>query len=160
MTKFEKVFLNISGILLAILALSVFYEVVSRYVFNNPTIWANEISIYLMQFIVFFTMGILLIEGKHIRVTFLIERLTGNARKAFEIIIVLLIFIFALVLIIYGYQFTGNAISHGMSSPTLLEIPLWIPYSFIPIGGFLLALATTCSIIKILATSYDKEDIM
>lgn len=147
--KFEKIFLYISGAFLGILALSVFYEVISRYVFNHPTIWANEISTYLLQFLVFFTMGFLLIEGEHIRVTFLIERLKGKTRKALEMINVSLVFIFAYVLIVYGFKFTLNAYTREMASPTLLEVPLWIPYSFIPLGGVLLALAAICAIIKI-----------
>lgn len=157
-TKFEEIFLYISGVVLGVLALSVFYEVVSRYVFNRPTIWANEISVYLMQFLVFFTIGILLIEGKHIQVTFFIERLKGVPRKILEVINVSLVFIFAYVLIVYGYKFMMNAFTREMSSPTLLEVPLWIPYSFIPIGGVLLAIATICRIIHILITPNIEEE--
>jgi C4-dicarboxylate transporter, DctQ subunit len=132
---------------MAILAVSVFYDVVARYIFDSPTIWANEISIYLLQFIVFFTMGCIQMEGKQLRVTFLIERLQGTPRKILESLTSLLIVPYSLVLVVYGFKFTENAFTLGMGSPTLLEVPLWIPYSFICLGGILLALAAVCSVI-------------
>lgn len=147
--KIHHVFVYISALFMAVLAVSVFYDVVARYVFNSPTIWANEISTYLLQFIVFFTMGFMQMKGGHLRVTFLVERLHGTMSKALETFVNFLILPYAFVLVVYGYKFTENAYKLGMGSPTLLEIPLWIPYSFIFLGGFLLALGSVCSAIKI-----------
>jgi TRAP-type C4-dicarboxylate transport system permease small subunit len=139
----------VSAFLAGILALAVFYDVVARYLFNAPTIWANEISTYLLQFIVFFTIGFLQLEGKHLRVTFLLERLKGWPRKIMDALSAFLIIPYALVLVVYGYKFASNAFKLGLGSPTLLEIPLWIPYSFIFIGGALLVIASVCSVLQI-----------
>lgn len=43
----------VAAFLMAVLAFSVFYEIISRYIFNTPTIWTNEISSYMLQFIAF-----------------------------------------------------------------------------------------------------------
>ncbi|MDQ1002654.1 C4-dicarboxylate transporter DctQ subunit [Neobacillus niacini] len=146
--KIQHACVYVSSFFMAILAVSVFYDVVARYIFDSPTIWANEISIYLLQFIVFFTMGCIQMEGKQLRVTFLIERLQGIPRKILEALTSLLILPYAIVLVVYGFKFTENAFTLGMGSPTLLEVPLWIPYSFICLGGILLAVAAVCSVIK------------
>lgn len=146
--KVQKYCVFVSAFFVGILALAVFYDVVARYIFNAPTIWANEVSTYLLQFIVFFTIGFLQLEGKHLRVTFVIERLKGTPRRIMEALSTILIIPYALVLVVYGFKYMQNAFKLGLGSPTLLEIPLWIPYSFICMGGVLLAVATVCSVIK------------
>lgn len=146
--KVQQACMYVSAFLVGILAIAVFYDVVARYVFHAPTIWANEISIYILQFIVFFTFGLLQLEGKHLRVTFIIERLQGTSRKIMESLSTILILPYAYVLVVYGYKFTANAHQLQLASPTLLEVPLWIPYSFIFIGGILLAFGAICSVIK------------
>lgn len=139
----------VSAILMGSMAIAVFYDVVARYVFNSPTIWANEVATYFMQFIVFFTMGFLHLGRKHLRVTFFIERMEGSTRKVIETITDVLIIPYALVLCIYGYNLAEHAFVLGMTSPSLLAVPLWLPYSFIAAGGILLIFATIFSIIHI-----------
>jgi len=146
----QKFFLYLCGIFLGLLALVTFYEVVARYIFNAPTIWANDVSTVMLRFIVFFSMGVLLIEGRHIRITFLADRLKGVAQKAVNILTMLCILPYAYVMVEYGIKLTQNAIKMKMLSPGLLGVPLWIPYMFIPICGVLLALAVVCTVFKII----------
>ncbi|OLO37943.1 hypothetical protein BTR23_12330 [Alkalihalophilus pseudofirmus] len=138
-----------SALFMGSMAVIVFYDVITRYILNSPSIWANEVATYFMQFIVFFTMGFLHLGRKHLRVTFFIENLKGNTRKLMETITDLLIIPYAFVLVIYGYNLAEHAFNLGMTSPTLLAVPLWIPYSFIFIGGGLLISATIFSIVTI-----------
>lgn len=147
---FEKIFIYISAFFMSLLSLIIFYEVVARYVFNSPTIWVNEIATYMLQFIVFFSMGYLLLLDDHLKVTFVLDSAKGVAKKILEIITPVLVIPYAGVLVYYGYQYMDNSLQLGMVSPTLLEFPLWIPYSFIASGGALLVLASVASIIKIL----------
>lgn len=146
----QKVIVYLLAILLALLAIFVFYEVVARYGFRSPTIWTNEISSYILQFIVFFSMGYLLIEDEHLKVTFFLDRLKGKANKSLRIVNALLVIPYASVLLIYGWSITASSYERGSVSPTLLAIPLWIPYSFISIGGVLLILAGIGTILKII----------
>jgi TRAP-type C4-dicarboxylate transport system permease small subunit len=150
--------MGISGIFMAILAFSVFYEIIARYIFNSPTIWTNEISAYILQFMAFFSMGILLVEKRHVRVTFIIENLKGKARKALELFTVFLTIPYSVVLVIYGFNFTENAFRLGSKSPTLLATPLWIPYSFIMMCGILLVLAAISRMITITSENFEKEE--
>jgi TRAP-type C4-dicarboxylate transport system permease small subunit len=142
---------------MAILTFSVFYEIISRYIFDAPTIWTSELSSYMLQFIAFFSMGILLIEKRHIRVTFLIEKLTGTKRKILELFTTFLTIPYSIILVIYGFKFTENAFRIGSKSPTLLATPLWIPYSFIMICGILLIMAAISSMISIMQESYKES---
>lgn len=156
--KFERVFIYISGVFLALLSFMVFYEVIARYVFSSPTIWANEISTYLLQFIVFFSMGYLVIKDEHLKVTFVLDKLKGKAKKAVRILNNFLILPYAAILLIYGWNITASTWEREATSPTLLAVPLWIPNSFIFIGGAFLIIAAICSILKIIVEEPGLEE--
>lgn len=153
----NRVCIYISAFFMASIAFAVFYEIIARYIFDSPTIWSNELSSYMLQFIAFFTMGILLVEKRHVRVTFLIENLTGWKRKALELFTVFLTIPYSVILVIYGFNFTENAFRLGSKSPTLLAVPLWIPYSFIMICGVLLILSAISRMITITGETFDKK---
>lgn len=145
---------------LAALPVIMFYDVVARYLFNAPTIWANEIALYLLQFLVFLTAGSLTMGGEHVRVTFWIERLRGRPRLLAEAATAALIIPYAGVLVWYGLVFTSNAYRRELLSPTLLEVPLWIPYGLIPLGGGLLALAAATRVAALLIGSPAQRNAM
>ena len=51
------------------------FEVVSRYVFNEPTVWATEYSTYLLLGMTFVGLAYAQKHGSHIRVELLVGRL-------------------------------------------------------------------------------------
>ncbi|GGO62673.1 TRAP-type mannitol/chloroaromatic compound transport system, small permease component [Roseovarius pacificus] len=132
--------LGLSAAALFTLPLITAYDVALRYLFHAPTIWATEISIYLLQFAVFMTPGALLTSGNHLRVTFWIENRTGLTRRLAETVTALAVLPYAVILVWFGTVYTLRAFERGMLSPTLLQVPMWIVYSLIPLGGLLLVL--------------------
>ena len=63
----------------AIVAIMV-YEVVARYGFNAPTVWAHEISVLLAAIGFVFGGAYCMAEGTHMRITVLVENRPGLAR--------------------------------------------------------------------------------
>ena len=63
----------------AIVAIMV-YEVVARYGFNAPTVWAHEVSVLLAAIGFVFGGAYCMAEGTHMRVTVLVENRPGLAR--------------------------------------------------------------------------------
>lgn len=49
----NRVCIYISAFFMASIAFAVFYEIIARYIFDSPTIWSNELSSYMLQFIAF-----------------------------------------------------------------------------------------------------------
>lgn len=121
-----------------LIALFTFYDVLMRYLWNSPTVWVTEITIYMLQFLVFIPAGMLVIEGSHLRVTVWIESLSGRARRAAESVSTALILPYAAVLVWYGWSYTQRALDRDILSPTLLQVPMWIIYMMIPAGGILM----------------------
>ena len=87
----------VGGVLLALCALVVTYDVIARYVFRAPTGWAFEISILLMLVAVFLTVSYGLKEGSHVRVEVIVRLIPAGARKIFEVISYAFVLCYAIV---------------------------------------------------------------
>lgn len=130
---------------LGILPLIVFYDVTARYVFNAPTIWATEVSVYILQFLVFLPMGWLTSRNAHIRSTLLVDRLPPHARGVLYRVSLVLIAMLAACIAWLGWKLTAHSWSQGQVSATLLAVPLWLPHALIPLGGLLLLVSSVSS---------------
>lgn len=139
-------------IALGILPIIVFYDVMARYLFNAPTIWATEISVYLLQLLVFLPMGWLTSHNAHIRSTLLVDRLPDAAREFLYRISLLLTAALAACIAWLGWQLTVHSWQQSQVSATLLAVPLWIPYALIPLGGLLLLISALGTLIDPLST--------
>ena len=128
----------VGALAFGVLPVIVTYDVIARYVFNAPTLWANEIAVYLVQAIVFLPMGLLVIDNSHVRVTLLTDRLSPWMQARLHRFSLVMTAVFATVIVWLGWAYTAHAWKQGQLSPTLLAVPLWIPNALIPLGGLLL----------------------
>lgn len=117
-----------------------YYEVIARYVFNSPTVWAHE-SMFLMfgmQYLL--AGGFCLREGAHVRVDVLYMHLPKRWKAAANAATSFFFFVFAAALTITGGIFFWDSYSIGQVSHTEWQIPHW-PIKFaLPLGGLLLLL--------------------
>ena len=85
------------------IVLVMFYEVVSRYVFSRPTLWANELSLWIASF-VFLLAGLYAMQQRsHIRIYIIYDIMPRWAQKLSDCISVLLIVAFTFALVWGGY---------------------------------------------------------
>ncbi len=134
-TRFAEI---LSEIGLAFLMLMVFREVVWRYVFKNPSIFSVELSEYLLVFITFMSAAWVLSKDRHVNMTALIDHLPKKLRLYLDIITSILVMIFCSVLIWKGYKTVIMAYTGSYHSSSLVNFPLWISYSIIPLGTLIL----------------------
>jgi C4-dicarboxylate transporter DctQ subunit len=80
LNKVTRIIGTFAGVLLFIPALMIFYEVIMRGVFNAPTEWSIEMSVYCVLVAGFLGMPITYLEGKHIQVDLLIAHLSYKNR--------------------------------------------------------------------------------
>jgi TRAP-type C4-dicarboxylate transport system permease small subunit len=86
------------------IVLVMFFEVVSRYVFEKPTLWANELSLWIAGF-VFLLAGLYAMQQRsHIRIFIIYDLFPRWLQKLSDVLSVLLIWAFALLLIWGGYN--------------------------------------------------------
>lgn len=130
--------LTLTGILLT-------YEVVARYFFNAPTIWAAELSQLCLIWACPVAMGWALSNGRHIRVTALTSQMPPRLRQMAEALSLLVILCFSVVVLIYGYDIFLDSFERGRTTGTMLDLPAWLPEASVPVGFLLLILSClTC----------------
>ncbi len=94
---------RVTMMLIILLTTVMLYEVVLRYVFEAPTLWANELSLWLAGF-VFLTAGLYAMQQRsHIRIFLLYDVLPRWVQRLFDCISTSLIVLFACALIYGGY---------------------------------------------------------
>lgn len=140
----------LSGILIFLIAGMVFYEIVSRSLFNAPTTWASELSVYALIGSALLGSAYALNEDGHIRVDLLLDRVSIKSVKPLLVATYLLGLLFSLVLLVYGANLVFRTFLIGLSSASMLRIPMYIPYLFIPVGALLLVLAFIQKIVIII----------
>jgi TRAP-type C4-dicarboxylate transport system permease small subunit len=91
-------------LIIVILVVVMFYEVVLRYVFEAPTLWANELSLWLAGF-VFLLAGLYSMQQRsHIRIFLLYDMMPRGLQRVCDTISTLLILLFAAALIWGGWN--------------------------------------------------------
>ena len=132
---FEKWFLIIS---LAVMVLITFMQVVLRW-FDAATVWAEELSRYIMLYQVWIGASYAVREDAHIRITALIDKLTGKKRHVSETVVLTLWLIFAVWLTVEGVVLVKEIAIMGQVS-SAMRIPMTIPYASVPVGGALMSI--------------------
>lgn len=131
-------FSRVSQWVLFTLTLIVFYDVVLRYFFNSPTIWALEISEYMLVFLAFAGAADIQAKKRHIKMDFFYTRFSQGMRLCLDTLFHVCMAAFSFLLLWSSLKMTATAYKYDSFSNSLLETPLYIPYSIIPIAMFLL----------------------
>jgi TRAP-type mannitol/chloroaromatic compound transport system permease small subunit len=115
-------------------------EVVARYVFNNPTIWAWPINRQLFGVFILFGGVYTLLHGGHIRVEVLYGRFSPKMKSIANLIALVCFLVFIGVLVWQGSLMAGNSLMSGERASGTFHIPLYPFKMLIPIAAFLFLL--------------------
>ncbi len=128
----------VAGGLVVVVCAVTFYEVVSRYLFNAPTTWSLDISIYAMFWACFLGAAYTLREGGHVAVDVVVRRLGEAPRRWVALAIHGLVAIFFAVVSWQGLVACLEAYEFGEVTTSVLRFPLYLPMAAIPVGGALI----------------------
>lgn len=90
-------------VLTALTVLVMFYEVVLRYLFSAPTLWANELSLWMASFIFLFAGQYAMQQRSHIRIYVIYDLMPRWMQKTADVISCFLIVFFAFALVWGNY---------------------------------------------------------
>lgn len=105
-SRFDWIALAISRLGMALVAILVgvmFFEVVSRYAFARPTLWANELSLWLGGTIYLMAVLYATQQRSHIAITILYDWVPRSVQRIFDTISVVLVCLFAMALVWGGF---------------------------------------------------------
>jgi TRAP-type C4-dicarboxylate transport system permease small subunit len=112
-------------------------QVVLRYVFRSPLVWAEEASVFLMIWISFVGSGLAIRDGAHIAMNLLYERLPPLWSRVVLAASCLAILAFLGVLFWQGVRL---ALFVGDQPSPALRIPMTWPYLIMPVGAAFMVL--------------------
>jgi TRAP-type C4-dicarboxylate transport system permease small subunit len=130
------------AIFVPLMILSLVYEVVSRYFFHAPTLWAQDVSIFLFGYIGLLGGAFVMKERAHINVDLIYARLGPRTRAMCDVISGVVMMFFLILVVIYAWHEGIRAIHLGLRRPTDWAPPMGHFILAISIGGFLLLLQT------------------
>ena len=131
----------ISTLLFTLTGVFLSYEVVARYFFDAPTIWAAEISQLCLIWGTPIAMAWLLSARRHIRINALTERMTPGQRRVADVFSLVVIIAFSAVVTWKGWWIAQDSLVRGRTSGTMLDLPAWIGEAAIPAGFAILIIA-------------------
>ena len=148
MKHFERLVRWLAALGVALAALSligsmalIVYSVVMRYFLNQPVAWVDELVGYLLVACVMLAAADAMLEGEHLAVDIVTERLGSRGRRIALLGGIVAIALSALLLVVEGSEMVGFSRMVGLRSNGYMAAPMWIPQLLVPIGAVLLLLA-------------------
>ena len=134
-------------ILLAVMTITVLWQVASRYLLRDPSSWTDELVRFLFMWVGL--LGAAYITGlrMHLAIDILPSRSSPKNQKKLNTIIYSLVAIFALLtMVVGGVRLVYITLFLDQTSPTL-EIPLGYVYLVVPISGLFIIYYSILNII-------------
>ena len=147
---------RVTMMLIVLLTCVMLYEVVLRYVFERPTLWANELSLWLAGF-VFLCAGLYAMQQRsHIRIVLLYDAVPRWLQRVFDTISTLLIVVFAFFLIYGGYGEAFDKFYRWETFGTAFDPP--IPATLKPMVLLVVGLVAIQAVVNLIS-DWNREEI-
>lgn len=125
------------------------YEVVARYFFVRPTIWAAELSQLCLIWGCMLAMAYVLRLKRHIVVDAVTELLPRRIRWGCAALSLVLLIVFSLIVVFWGWDIFYESFRRGRTTGSLLNLPVWISELSVPVGFGLLAAQSLVDLIEL-----------
>ena len=125
------------------------YEVFMRHVFTMPTIWVDEVSRIIQIWAAFLAAGFALKYRQMVVIDLFFRQEGTPVRKWLDSFALLMIIIFSVVAVYYGFELWLNSTLKGHTTDTYLALPKWFTQASIWVGFGLLLLQAIAETIRI-----------
>ena len=143
-------------VLFAVMVVVGTYQIITRFVFNNPSTKSEELLTYTFAWMAIFSSAYVFGKRDHMRMTFVADKLPKEQRKILEIVIELLIIAFAVIVLIYGgFTIMGLTMTQKTAS---LGVMMGVIYAVVPISGILIAIYGVLNVIDLCAGYENTEE--
>ena len=140
----------IAAICLAVLIGSMITEVIARYVFKSPTVWAFDVSTMSYGLLYIAAAGVALRKKQHIMIDFLFDRLPPFAQHLIHMLLYVFLILPALLFLSWaGIRETWLAhVNKETTKLTPLALTLWPLFAAFAIGIITLTLQVVAQILR------------
>jgi len=124
-------------LMFAVLIVTVFYQVLGRYLFNAPPSWSEELARFLQVWIALLASALCIQQSMHLGVDYLLHAIPPRGRAALEVLVHLLVTGFLLLLLVQGVKILDVA---SVQTSPAMGINMWYAYLAVPVGAALMLL--------------------
>ncbi len=132
-------------------------EVLMRYVFNSPTIWAHELTMYLFAATVMLGGAYALLNDGHVKMDIIYTRLSDRKKAILDIVTFLFFVIFIGALLWKGSDIACKSIKVMEKSDSAWSPYIWPSRLIVAIGALLLLLQGLVNFIKNIIYLFSKQ---
>jgi TRAP-type C4-dicarboxylate transport system permease small subunit len=148
--KVSKILEWIMIVIFALLVLDVLIQVISRYVLGESFSWTEEFARFALIWLTILGAAYLNGTQEHLSMDFLYQKFSASNQKKVAVLIEILIFLFALVVMVIGGLNLVYTTLHLEQLSGTLRIPLGYVYAILPFSGFLIMCFSVYHISKIM----------
>ncbi|MSQ71408.1 MAG: TRAP transporter small permease [Betaproteobacteria bacterium] len=131
----------LSAVLVAVMMITVVYDVLARKIFSAPTLWVIDVNEYLLVYATFIPAAWILLRDSHVKVELVVERLGARGRRVMDVIANVAGLFYCVILAWQGTLVAWQAYAGDYHFSTALAAPQWPIYAIIPLGSAWLGLA-------------------
>lgn len=137
----------VSAAMIGVLAFLVSFDAITR-TLRVPTVWVFDVSLYILIAAGFLGSAYALRSGSHFRMVIFADMIGTNGRRWADRVAYFATFAFAVMMTWLTAGYVLDNYNAGFTSGTILDAPLWIPQSVMPIGALVLALEALSALIR------------
>ena len=124
------------------------YEVVARYGFNSPTVWANELMIYVTAVAYLLGGGYALLHRRHVAVDVLYARFPLRVRAWLDLLTFGFFLLYLGAVVWAGGVWALDSIKGGETTSTPWNPPIWPVKLAIPVAALLVLLQGIANVVR------------
>ena len=151
LVRFDRIFMQAASIaaciFLAIAVAAGFWQVLSRFVFSNPSIWSEALVRLSLIWMVMIGLGVALRQGALVSIDIAEQAARGKVRKVIHVAILVSNLVLLSTLLWFGWSMAERVRFQEMAG---LEISISYGYAAIPIGCL-------CGIFGTIAHFFDRR---
>ena len=145
----SEFFGKLSAWLFFFIGIIVTYEVFMRYVFDSPTIWVDEVSSITQIWATYIGIAFALKHKDMIVIDIAFKNPDSTVRKIMETFSLLVIIVFSMIVVYYGYEIWLDSTLKGHRTDTFLSLPKWFTQASIWVGFSILFFQAVVEIVKV-----------
>lgn len=148
---FAALLFTASGVMLT-------YEVLARYFFTAPTIWAAELSQLSLIWGSLIAMAWALGARRHIAVDAVVRLLPEAVRRVTETFAMLAVAAFSGMVAWKGWDIFYDSFERGRTTGSMLDLPTWVAELSVPVGFALLLIQALIETKRAMAGEIVEDD--
>ncbi|HEY5899399.1 MAG TPA: TRAP transporter small permease [Burkholderiales bacterium] len=145
----NRAFLALAGVLALGIFAAMLYDLVMRNAFDAPTLWALDVSRFMLLYLFFLALAPALEAGSHVSVDVLADRMPPVATRWLRCAALVLTIVFGAILLWQLSRATRDAFARDEVFPIAVPIPVKYVYWIGPLGTLQFLLTAVVELVSL-----------